>query len=91
MAKKKDTDASEVEINTTPEVVTDSTPSVVDSVPAPKETKKKAKVPKPLSIAATKWQAYLKQMNWTAEFYLSRYPDHKYRETIEELLAYEKK
>ena len=60
-------------------------------VETPEKSKKtKEKQLKPLSSQALKWKTYLRQLNWTAQDYLSRFPEHKYKEFIEELIPYEK-
>ena len=44
-----------------------------------------------LSSQATKWKTYLKSIGSTAEMFLTRYPNHKYKVFIEEVLKNEKK
>lgn len=91
MAKKEKekVEPTSTDVEATPPIE-ESAEVTEEEIVIPKGTKKKVKTPKPLSTAALKWQAYLRKMTWTPEQYLSRYPEHKYREIIEEILAQEK-
>lgn len=44
-----------------------------------------------LSSQAIRWQDYLKKIGTTAEVFLLRYPNHKYKIFIEEVLSNERK
>lgn len=73
------------------EVVEETVVVEKEVVETPEKSKKtKEKQLKPLSSQALKWRTYLRQLNWTAQNYLSRFPEHKYKEFIEELIPYEK-
>ena len=73
------------------EVITEESTVEEKVVETPEKTKKvKEKQLKPLSSQALKWKTYLHQLNWTAQDYLNRFPEHKYKEFIEELVSYEK-
>lgn len=72
------------------EVTVETSTNEEKVVETPEKSKKtKEKQLKPLSSQALKWKTYLRQMNWTAKVYLSRFPEHKYKEFIEELIPYE--
>jgi hypothetical protein len=44
-----------------------------------------------LSVQALRWQDYLKNIGSTAEVFLRRYPNHKYKIFIEEILLNEQR
>lgn len=52
--------------------------------------KEKQKPEKELSVQALKWEKYLNYTGWTAEDFLKKYPNHKFKEFIEELINFKK-
>ena len=53
---------------------------------APKEGEQKA--PGELSFQAKKWEIYLEYTKWTPEAFLETYPQHKFKEFIEEIIRF---
>lgn len=97
MAKNKKNNSESLDDSRVPENIVSNEVINQDStveekvVEIPEKSKKtKEKQLKPLSSQALKWKTYLRQLNWTAQDYLSRFPQHKYKEFIEELIPYEK-
>ncbi len=54
---------------------------------APKEVQKN---PNELSYTAKKWEAYLQYTKWEPEAFLAKYPGHKFKEFIQEIINFRK-
>jgi len=54
---------------------------------APKEAQRN---PKELSYTAKKWDAYLQYTKWEPEAFLEKYPGHKFKEFIQEIINFKK-